>query len=1522
MQIANLNFRMAWVILCLIFIKNVNSQQFRPESLSDYQQKIIRNSLEVQTLLHSEKEVSDPSHGVFNQARFSESGSSQGESYKTNITDSLALVALFNSTNGAGWTNNTNWLTGPVNTWYGIYAFGGRVLEIHLYDNNLVGSIPAEIGDLTELKVLFLFNNHLSGSIPQSIGNLIQLDDLNLSGNQLNGTIPTAIGNLTLLKYLNLGTNNLSGNVPAEIGNLVNLTYLLLGVNSFTGSIPSTLGNLTQLEVLGLYSNFLSGSIPAEVGNLSHLRILYLGGNNLTGCIPAEIGNLVNLEHLYLYNNDLNGELPHTLGNLINLNTLFLSNNAFSGSIPVEIGMLYNLNSLCLDGNQFSGSIPQSIYNLYNLVGLQLNNNSLTGAIHSDIGNLSKLQTLILSNNQFEGNIPQEISNLSNLVVLNIANCKFDDLPDLNALTSLTTLVIINNKLTFEDIENNFGIAQIFDYSPQDSVGLKTNLQFIAGDNVEFSVNVGGSQNIYQWYKDGDVISGADNPYIYIYNAKKTDAGSYTCKISNAVATNLILDSRPININIQYGASYADSVILVTLYNNTNGIHWNEKANWLTGPLNTWEGIKLENGRVVMISLVNNNLSGPIPNEIADLSYLKHLELSTNFLTGSIPSSVGRLTRLEAWMTSGNHLSGNIPREISNMTNLQIFYCGDNQLTGSIPPEIGNLTNLEQIGINNNHLSGSIPAELGNLSKLKQLSLWNNELSGSIPQELGNLNNLSVLFLTNNQLSGNIPASLGNMDNLTGLQLGNNKLNGAIPESLSNLSQLQSIDLSYNQLTGSVPSGFANLPSLISLWVQSNYLENLPEFNQLDFLYVERNKFTFEDIEPNIGKTRYIFTYAPQDSVGIKKVVKVSAGENITLTTGANASHNVYHWYKDNQIISGAQSSTLPIINANTDDEGVYICRIDNTLATALTLVTRPVTVKLLPPQPGPVSGHFTVCSGSYETYSIDLVDGATSYTWTLPSGWTGSSTTCSISVTASGNSGYITVAANNSNGTGTSRSYYITVRSKPSQPASISGEMEVCAGTSNTYSIQEVSEATSYNWSLPSGWSGTSTTTSITGLAGYSGTVYVSAENNCGTSNSSTLSVVVSGFPSSPAVDDITQPDCEDSYGSVLLNNLPQSGTWTIKGTPADLTFVGNTPSFSISLNPGTYTFTVTNSSGCESSPTGNVVINNKPGVPSAPLFDTIIQTSCGVDHGSVILEGLPETGTWTLTTNPGSAETQGSGTTVMITDLDPGTYSFKVTNDDECASEFSSDAIINQAPEVPGVPVIDSIVHPTCEISEGTIYLSHLPSEGDWTLTINSGSTKYSGTGAAHSLPGMLSGIYNFTVTNASGCTSMISDESEVNAQPETPVTPVITQEGEILYSDAASGNQWYNENGPVENAISKEFVPDVNGNYFVIVSNGTCISDSSNIIGYILSRIEQSELEQSLDLYPNPVSNELMIEVKNQADNLNYEILNGSGSLIMNGTFIGRTVIKTTDMVSGFYMIRIRSKNSCIIKKIIKE
>ena len=320
----------------------------------------------------------------------------------TVATDRAALMALYNSTDGANWTTNTNWGSAePLSAWYQVSVNAdGRVTTLGptipiCGGNNLVGTLPAALGNLDQMEQLSLCDNQLSGSIPD-LGRLSELQLLRLWNNQLSGEIPASLSALTNLTNLDISRNNFDGPIP-DLSRNTNLQFLDLHSNQLSGTIPASLGNLTSLTLLELDNNRLTGEIPASLGSLTSLYRLELDNNRLTGEIPEELGNLTSLYRLHLYNNQLSGTIPASLGNLASLAHLYLSVNQLTGEIPASLGNLTTLRHLILWGNQLTGEIPASLGDLTNLRHLYLNKNQLTGEIPASLGNLTELRYLYLN---------------------------------------------------------------------------------------------------------------------------------------------------------------------------------------------------------------------------------------------------------------------------------------------------------------------------------------------------------------------------------------------------------------------------------------------------------------------------------------------------------------------------------------------------------------------------------------------------------------------------------------------------------------------------------------------------------------------------------------------------------------------------------------------------------------------------------------------------------------------------------------------------------------------------------------------------------------------------------------------------------------------------------------------------------------------------------------------------------------------------------------------------------------------
>lgn len=294
--------------------------------------------------------------------------------------------------------------------------------------------------------------------------------------------------------------------------------------------------------------------------------------------------------------------------------------------------------------------------------------------------------------------------------------------------------------------------------------------------------------------------------------------------------------------NSMYGEIPAqERAALIAFYNTTKGDNWDNNTGWKTPPLHsdgfalpgtegTWFGIEIQDDHVTVINLMGNNLKGPIPIELENLSYLQNLSLSgytqrpvhSNHLSGNIPPNLGNLIHLQTLDLSSNELTGNIPPELGNLANLVTLDLSWNPFSGTIPQELGNLANLKTLWLSQTPLTGNIPSSFGNLLNLEDLGLYHNQLSGAIPDSLGNLVNLKNLFLSYNPLSGSIPDSFGNLINLSSLLLDQTQISGSIPPSFGNLRSLREAHLSNNQLSGSIPASFGNLANLEFVYLDHN----------------------------------------------------------------------------------------------------------------------------------------------------------------------------------------------------------------------------------------------------------------------------------------------------------------------------------------------------------------------------------------------------------------------------------------------------------------------------------------------------------------------------------------------------------------------------------------------------------------------------------------------------------------------------------------------------------------------------
>ncbi|MYF61161.1 MAG: hypothetical protein F4179_05745, partial [Gammaproteobacteria bacterium] len=607
--------------------------------------------------------------------------------------DRVALVALYEATDGPNWIDNENWLTdAPLREWHGVDTdASGRVVRLRLrgrWDSETRVWIP----------------HGLSGSIPPELGNLGSLRELDLRNNDLTRSIPPELGGLASLEHLNLTRNRFSGAIPPELGGLGNLRQLYLGRNDLTGRIPPELGNLADLERLDLNSNKLSDRIPTELGQLANLTDLFLGGapggfggNELTGPIPTELGSLSRLTRLWLGNNDLSGSIPEELGNLSSLTQLSLGGNDLSGLIPPELGNLANLTEMYLWGNNLSGPIPSSFLQLGQLSVLSFANTQLCTP-----GTAAFVEWL---RNKKLDDGP--------------ANCNAADVAVLTSLhetTGGTAWADNGGWLEDQALENWYGVTA-------DSIGRVTTLDLTRnGLTGQLPSRLGELSRMKELRMGDNPLTGRLPLSLARLPLREFHYGdTQLCAPAESdfqTWLNAITSHQGTGVEC---TPVSERDVLETFYRATSGPDWIDSENWLTdAPLDEWYGVETdESGRVT------------------------GLQLAGRWDRGS-----------RSWIRQG--LAGGIPPELTNLGSLRELDLGTNDLTGPVPPELGRLESLESLDLGDNDLSGVIPPELTSLANLRQLRLRSNDLTGPIPAELGGLESLECLYQGYNGVSGTI----------------------------------------------------------------------------------------------------------------------------------------------------------------------------------------------------------------------------------------------------------------------------------------------------------------------------------------------------------------------------------------------------------------------------------------------------------------------------------------------------------------------------------------------------------------------------------------------------------------------------------------------------------------------------------------------------------------------------------------------------------------------------------------------
>lgn len=507
-----------------------------------------------------------------------------------------------------------------------------------------------------------------------------------------------------------------------------------------------------RVRRLVLSTNQLDGVVPVAIGRLPQLRFLGLARNHLSGRVPPGLGRAVQLDSLFLNGNELTGPIPDTFLQLEQLSAFDFAGNK-GLCVPANPAFREWGSGLArLDGPDCAEGDAQVLRLFHEVTdgSAWANSNGWLGdALLGDwfgveTDSLGRVTALDLPGNDLSGTVPESLGRLTALRRLDVAGNDLDGrLPQ-----SLTRLGIRDIRYSGTRL-----------CTPRNEV-------------------------FQRWL------------------------GS----IGTHEGTGLI-------------CPFSSREILTILYETTNGKGWDNNQNWLAElPLGQWAGVDTDReGQVIRLSLPYNGLLGTLPPEIGLLSSLRSLDLRGNWgLTGPLPDELFELSGLETLRLTRVGLGGPLTPAIGRLLSLKELELNWTGLGGPLPPEIGNLGRLEVLDLSANDLVGQIPPELGNLSRLEELEMWYNDFSGTIPAELGNLSELTLLDIENSGLTGNIPASLGNLRKLKTLWLNDNELTGPIPATMGGMARVRRILLHGNNLEGPFPEGLGQLSELEELWLGGN----------------------------------------------------------------------------------------------------------------------------------------------------------------------------------------------------------------------------------------------------------------------------------------------------------------------------------------------------------------------------------------------------------------------------------------------------------------------------------------------------------------------------------------------------------------------------------------------------------------------------------------------------------------------------------------------------------------------------
>ncbi|HYG03557.1 MAG TPA: T9SS type A sorting domain-containing protein [Chryseosolibacter sp.] len=154
---------------------------------------------------------------------------------------------------------------------------------------------------------------------------------------------------------------------------------------------------------------------------------------------------------------------------------------------------------------------------------------------------------IALPDNNIAGSVPSEVASMNALETVDLSGNEISALPDLSAISTLSSLDVSDNQLQFESLEPNIGISG-FVYDNQAVVGTASTVEVYGQTSHELIALVAGANNIFTWKRNGASIQQSSANSYTITSLTRADVGSYMAEVSNSVVPNLTITTAPIDV--------------------------------------------------------------------------------------------------------------------------------------------------------------------------------------------------------------------------------------------------------------------------------------------------------------------------------------------------------------------------------------------------------------------------------------------------------------------------------------------------------------------------------------------------------------------------------------------------------------------------------------------------------------------------------------------------------------------------------------------------------------------------------------------------------------------------------------------------------------------------------------------------------------------------------------------------------------------------------------------------------------